>query len=247
MYKHKLLIASSMIADPVFAGSVVFLFQHNKKGAQGVILNAKEVGKVGFGQMKDLFNSPPGTFSEAKEMILNGDLQSVPLFLGGPCHTSGIFFLHGHEDIQEQNKEQEPASEYDLGIPTSFSLFDEGEESAYQDDDVRSNDSGMNVTEGLYFGSPYTFGHLIKAGKLKENKFRFYTGLSIWSGGQLEYEVKNGAWSVVDASPDIFFDQEKLNKLAQSVVNKQPDSNPQASSKYPWLPKVPQGFDQSRN
>ena len=125
MYKHKLLIANSMINDPVFAGSVVFLFVHNEKGAQGVILNSREVGKIGFGQMQDIFNAAPGMFAEAKDMMLNGKLQSVPLFLGGPCQTPGVIFLHGHEEFLNIHEGQEQGSEYDLGIPASFNLFGE--------------------------------------------------------------------------------------------------------------------------
>lgn len=249
MYKHKLLIANPMISDPVFAGSVIFLFTHSKKGAQGVILNSKEIGKIGFGQMKDIFNAAPGTFAEAKDMMLNGKLETVPLFLGGPCQTPGLFFLHGHEEFLNVHESQEQGSEYDLGIPSSFNLFGEDEEKPAYQDDVPTPFAQMNVTEGLYFGSPYTFGHLIEAGKLDENKFRFFTGLSAWSAGQLEYEIENGAWTVVDSTPDVFFNPEELNRLVQSVAHIQPpaDEPPASTSKHPWVPNAPPGFDPSWN
>lgn len=240
MYKHKLLIANSMIDDPVFSGSVVFLFEHTKKGAQGVILNSKEVGTVGFGQMQDLFNAGPDTFSEAKKLILDGTLQSVPLFMGGPVHTPGIFFLHGYEEFLNVHEGQEQGSEYDLGIPASFSLFEDEADKSYQDD-VSSPLAKLIVTEGLYFGSPLTFGNLIEAGKLHENKFRFFTGLSTWSAGQLEHEVQNGAWTIFEPTPDLFFDVEQLEKLAQSVADKQ------QPEKHSWVPQMPQGYDPSSN
>jgi len=248
MYKHKLLIANPMINDPVFAGSVVFIFEHTKKGAQGVILNSREVGKVGFGHMKDVFNAPPGNFNEAKDMILNGKLQSVPLYLGGPCQTPGVFFLHGYEELLNIHEGQEQGSEYDLGIPASFNLYDEDEQPAYKDD-IPSPFAKLTVTEGLYFGSPYTFGHLVENGKLDEDKFRFFTGLSAWSAGQLEYEIQSGAWTVAESTPELFFNVEELNKLAQSVGSKrhepEPASNPKP--KHPWLPETKQGFDPSWN
>lgn len=239
MYKHKLLIANPVIQDPVFAGSVIFLFGHTKKGAEGVILNSREVGKVGFGQMQDLFNAAPGSFNEAKDMILNGKLQSVPLFLGGPCQTPGIYFLHGYEEFLNILEGPDDSSEFDLGIPASFNLFGEDEDKpAYQDGPA----SKMTVMDGLYFGTPYTFGHIIEAGKLEENKFRFFTGQAGWGPGQLEHEIAHGDWTVMDATGDLIFDVEAVNKLAKSI---QPAEQPKA--KKSWIPKLPPGFDPSWN
>ena len=235
MYKHKLLIASPMLTDPIFSGKVVFVFEHAEKGAQGVILNSAEIGKVGFTHMKDLFNAAPGSFSEVKNMILSGDLQSVPLYMGGPCHTPGIFFLHGHEELLTVHEMQEQDSEYDLGIPTSFNIFDEGEKPAYQDNVDASPIAKLKVIDGLYFGSPYTFGHLVENGKLGENKFKFFSGMSVWGSGQLDYEVENGAWTIVDPTPNILFNIDELNKLV-------PNSNV-STSKHPWLPKIAPGYD----
>lgn len=226
-----------MITDPVFAGKVVFLFTHNEKGAQGIIVNSKEVGKVAFGQLQDIFNSPPGSFEEAKNLILNGDLKSVPLFLGGPYTTQGIFFLHGYEELLNERQDEE-RSEYDLGIPSSFNLFDESEQPAYKDDMPNPAPESI-VMDGLYFGSPYTFGNLLESGKLSENKFRFFTGISTWSAGQLENEIQNGAWTIADCTSEVFFDENELNKIKQSVLEKQ--------HFYPWMPKLPQGFDPSWN
>jgi len=238
MYKNKLLIANPVIQDPIFAGSVIFLFGHSKKGAEGVILNSKEVGKVGFGQMQDLFNAAPGSFNETKDMILNGKLQSVPLFLGGPCQTPGIYFLHGYEEFLNILEGPEEKSEFDLGIPASFNLFGEDDQPAYKDNVA----SRMVVMDGLYFGTPYTFGHIIEAGKLQENKFRFFTGQSGWGPGQLEHEIAHGAWTVMDATGDLIFDAKAINKLAKAA---RPPEPPKA--KKPWIPNLPPGFDPSWN
>lgn len=236
MYKHKLLVASSILTDPVFSGKVIFVFEHNEKGAQGVILNSVEIGKVGFAHMKDLFNAPPDSFNEVKDMILKGELQSVPIFTGGPCHTPGIFFIHGYEELLNVHEGQEQISEYDLGIPSSFNIFDDEEKPAYQDE-VPSPVAKLKVMDGLYFGSPYTFGHLVESGKILEKKFRFFSGLSAWGAGQLNYEVENGAWLVVDSNPDIIFNVDELNKLVF-------DSNAASTSKnYSWMPKAEPGYD----
>jgi putative AlgH/UPF0301 family transcriptional regulator len=241
-HKHKLLVANSKIVDPVFSGKVIFLFEHNEKGAHGVILNSKEVGKVGFGHMKDLFNAAPGSFDEAKDLIINGKLQSVPLFSGGPCNTPGVLFLHAYKELsQESSKESYLQSqEYDLGIP----VFEY--DSSYKDSYKNEYDSASKLIDGFYFGTPHTFGHLIEAGKLSENKFKFFTGLSSWVAGQLEYEIENEAWTVIEPDADLFFDVEALDKLVESVVGKTKNEN-SSSNKFPWMPDVPQGFDPSRN
>lgn len=238
--KHKLLVANSKIVDPVFSGKVIFLFEHNEKGAHGVVLNSKEVGKIGFGHMKDLFNSAPGSFSEAKELILSGKLQSVSLFSGGPCNTPGVLFLHAYKELNQESIEENKGSEYDLGIP----VFDE--DSSYKDSYKDKYDpiSNLKLIEGFYFGTPHTFGHLIEAGKLSENKFKFFTGLSSWTAGQLEYEIENEAWTVIEPNPDLFFDAESLDKLVESVVG---ETKTLPLNEFPWMPKTPKGFDPSRN
>jgi len=173
-------------------------------------------------------------------MILNGKLQSVPLFLGGPCQTPGIYFLHGYEEFLNILEGPQEESEYDLGIPASFNLFgDDEDKPAYQDSPARK----MVVMDGLYFGTPYTFGHIIEAGKLEENKFRFFTGQASWGPGQLEHEVSGGAWTVMDATGDLIFDVDAVRKLASQVPP--PQAKPQA--KPSWMPKLPPGFDPSWN
>lgn len=246
-YKHKFLVASPLITDPVFSGSVVFLFGHNKRGAEGVILNSREVGKVGFGMMQDLFNAAPGNFAEVKDMMLNGKLQSVPLHLGGPCQTPGLYFLHGHEEFLNLHDPNDKP-EFDLGIPQSFNLFGEDEEPAYKDDAPFAR---MKIMDGVYFGTPFTFGAIIEAGKMDEGKFRFYTGQSAWGPGQLEYEVGQGAWTVVDGESDLFFDSVALKTLVEVTnANKQPPPPPKPQERPKqghWFPHVPPGFDPSVN
>lgn len=196
MYKHKFLVATNLITDPVFAQSVVFLFRHNHKGADGVIVNAEEIGQVGLGSM-DLLAQLPPTFNQVKDMMQQGKLKSVPLYQGGPCRTPGIYFLHGYADLLDLPDEK---PEYDLGIPASF----DADKSKHQ----------MYVMDGLYFGTPVHFIHLVENGRMGENKFRFFSGSAGWGPGQLEEEIKGGAWTVHDATPELFFDRDALNKLS---------------------------------
>jgi putative AlgH/UPF0301 family transcriptional regulator len=253
MYKNKLLIASPLITDPVFAGSAIFILEDNKKGSNGVIVNSEAVGAVGFGDMQDLFNASPGNFDEVKKLILEGKLQSVPLFSGGPCSTPGIIFIHGHEELLRIHEEEE--SEYDLGIPTSFNVFDE-DQPAYQDNNIPSSSASsidkMKIIDGMYFGSPYTFGNLVQSGKLNESRFKFFSGLSAWGSGQLDYEVKNGAWIVPDFQPgkisDLFFYPEKIKEITKAALAfVKTVEKLEESKKYPWMPTVSNDFDSTWN
>jgi putative AlgH/UPF0301 family transcriptional regulator len=173
-------------------------------------------------------------------MILNGKLQSVPLFMGGPCQTPGIYFLHGYEDFLNILEGPEDRSEFDLGIPESFNLFGDDEQPAYQDNPANK----MVVMDGLYFGTPYTFGHIIEAGKIDEDKFRFFTGQSGWQPGQLEKEIAGGAWTVVENAQvsDLFFDRMAIEALIRAVTKK-----PVAKKSKSWMPNLPPGFDPSWN
>ena len=213
MYKHKLLVATSMIIDPIFSDKVVFVLDHNEKRSFGITLNSSEIGKIDRKYLKDLFDSPSGKYAKVKELILDGDLKSIPLFSGGPCPTPGIFFLHGYEEFLDAHEN----SSFD------FSL------------DETSPFSKMKVTDGLYFGTSKTFGDLIEAGKFNEGNFKFFSGMSLWTAGQLDFEIKSGAWTVVDATTDILFDVEKINKLLPT------------KDKYPWMPQFKEGFDSSLN
>lgn len=189
MYQNKFLIANPVIEDPIFCQSVVFLFKHTTKGAEGVILNPKkEVGVIEFA-----FTVP------------------VPLFSGGPCKTSGIYFIHGYEELHEQALPEHETPEFDLGIPSSFG--DNPEEEEFK--------NKLKIMDGVYFGTPTTFGNLIETGKIFENKFRFYTGVSSWGAGQLESEIAHSAWKIMDSNPAIFFNADALDKLAEKEARKE--------------------------
>lgn len=209
MYKNKFLIANPVITDPIFSQSVIFLFKHTPKGAEGVILNSqKEVGMIGFGEMSKFMNGMPPLDDFKKAMA---DLKSVPLFAGGPCNTPGVYFIHGYEEFHDLVLPEDDKPEFDLGIPTSFG------DNEYGDDPAQEFKNKLKIMDGVYFGSPITFGHIIEAGKVDEKKFRFYIGMAGWGPGQLEQEIAGGAWKIMDSDPAKFFDLKALNELAGKV------------------------------
>lgn len=193
--QSKLLVAKPILVDPVFSGKVVFVAKYDPaKGAEGFMLNGPPVGKVGYGEMKPGDEMPDG--ENIVGMVESGELNSVQLYVGGPCRTAGIFMVHGYEEFATE--EQDP-DEFQLGS----SFMEEGS-------------APEALMPGLFFGTPETLARIVRAGKDGENKFRFFTGIAGWSPGQLEREIEAGAWDVRDADPEIIFDLGAVNQLAST-------------------------------
>jgi putative transcriptional regulator len=75
---NQFLIAMPGMADETFAGTVVYLCEHNQKGALGLVINIK---------LKNLF--------EKVELSLDREeLAEQPVYFGGPVQTERGFVLH---------------------------------------------------------------------------------------------------------------------------------------------------------
>jgi putative transcriptional regulator len=79
---NQFLIAMPGMADPTFAGSVVYLCEHTEKGALGLVINKPVDIKL-----KNLF--------EKVELQLHrDDIADTPVYFGGPVQTERGFVLH---------------------------------------------------------------------------------------------------------------------------------------------------------
>jgi putative transcriptional regulator len=76
------LIAMPGMADDRFAGSLVYLCEHNDNGALGLVVN-KPVDIT----LKDLFD-------KVDLSLENPDLAAQPVYFGGPVQTERGFVLH---------------------------------------------------------------------------------------------------------------------------------------------------------
>lgn len=83
------LIAKPALTDPNFRRTVVLLLQHDEDGAFGLVVNR------------------PSKIPS----------WPLPIFLGGPCNSDGLFLLHGHEDWTQ---EEEPEEESKVVAPGIF-------------------------------------------------------------------------------------------------------------------------------
>ena len=85
---NQFLIAMPGMADDTFAGTVVYLCEHNEKGALGLVINKPIDIKL-----KNLF--------EKVELSLDREeLADQPVYFGGPVQTERGFVLH--EKLGEQ-------------------------------------------------------------------------------------------------------------------------------------------------
>jgi putative transcriptional regulator len=81
-FTNQFLIAMPGMGDGTFAGTVVYMCEHNEKGALGLVINKPIDIKL-----KNLF--------EKVELTLDrSDLADEPVYFGGPVQTERGFVLH---------------------------------------------------------------------------------------------------------------------------------------------------------
>ena len=87
--KNHFLISVPHLKDPFFEKSVVYLCEHDKKGAMGLIIN-KAIKKNNI-TLKD----------SSSDIELNNYLEKNYLHIGGPVLTDRVLFLHTNNDISK--------------------------------------------------------------------------------------------------------------------------------------------------
>ena len=67
-------------------------------------------------------------------------------------------------------------------------------------------DDALPVLEGVHWGGTFeAVREGIEAERFDGDRFRFFVGYSGWGPGQLDHEVDEGAWIVLDGDPEIAF------------------------------------------
>ena len=101
---NQFLIAMPGMGDDTFSGAVVYLCEHNERGALGLVINKPIDIKL-----KNLF--------EKVELTLDSDdLAEQPVYFGGPVQTERGFVLH-----ERQGDEASPYSST-LSIPGGLEM-----------------------------------------------------------------------------------------------------------------------------
>ena len=79
---NQFLIAMPGMADETFAGTVVYMCEHNEKGALGLVIN------------KPIDIKLRNLFEKVDLDLRQADLAEQPVFFGGPVQTERGFVLH---------------------------------------------------------------------------------------------------------------------------------------------------------
>ena len=106
---HHFLIAMPGMEDASFARSVVYVCEHNERGALGLIIN------------KPTDINLKGLFDKVDLSLGRADLSDTPVFLGGPVQTERGFVLH--ESLHgKSDQAEEPAYASTMVIPGGLEM-----------------------------------------------------------------------------------------------------------------------------
>jgi len=96
------------------------------------------------------------------------------------------------------------------------------------------------VQAGIFWGGQFEkIKVLIEKGLIESGRIRFYVGYSGWSPGQLEQEIKDGAWVVGQSDRNFIFNT-PFHKLWQQAMTYQGDV-------YSVIAQIPDNIDSSLN
>ena len=149
----KVLISMPSLDESIFEKTVVFITEHNEKGAMGFVINK-------------IF---PRTLNELIEFK---DSTIFPLYDGGPVEREHLYFLHQRPDLIE---------------------------------------GGIAIDDTTYLGGNFkqAITHL-NNNTITENDLKIFIGYCGWDPQQLEDEIEEGSWLVIDALSKIVFTPETI-------------------------------------
>jgi putative transcriptional regulator len=195
---HHFLIAMPGLEDALFEHSVVYVCEHNERGALGLIIN----------KPSDLLLS--GLFEKIALTLNRTDLSDAPVFLGGPVQTERGFVLHepmgqGGESVYSstlviKGESSETAPEQDP--------IDESE--SEPDGEVNTSPARLEMTTSKDVLEAMAEG----AGP---RKALVTLGYATWGKGQLESELAENAWLTVQADHAIIFDTPPEQRYARAM------------------------------
>jgi putative transcriptional regulator len=104
---NQFLIAMPSMRDDHFAGTVVYLCEHNERGALGLVINRPT--DIGLAHL----------FDKVDLKLARADLSEAPVFYGGPVQTERGFVLH--ERLDEEGGHYASTLKIDGGLEMTTS------------------------------------------------------------------------------------------------------------------------------
>lgn len=158
--RGRLIVATPVLDDPNFDGTVVLLVEHGPEGALGVVLNRPSELPVA-----EAMSSLPTDGALSWD-----DLATPPsvIFVGGPVRPNAVIALARVPGVADPDRWQPLTG--DLGV--------------------------INVGDGPI----PAVGDIVG--------LRVFAGYAGWSAQQLESEIAEGAWFVIDVTPEDCFTTE---------------------------------------
>lgn len=86
-FKNRFLISMPTLNDPYFHQTVILLFEHNEKGAMGLIINKPL--EISLGEILEHLDIP----------LTNSETDDEKVMLGGPVAGEQGFIIHTHPEL----------------------------------------------------------------------------------------------------------------------------------------------------
>jgi len=162
------LVATDELRDPRFVRTVVYMVEHDARGAMGFIVN-RPLGEVPIAALVER--------SGLDSKDVSGDIR---VHYGGPVDPGRAFMLH--------------TSDYAI-------------------------DATHVVKDGIAVTSHPEILRAIGTG-VGPRRSLFALGYAGWAAGQLEGEIKGGAWVIVPADEALVFDENSEKKWERAMARR---------------------------
>ena len=185
------LIASPKLDDSPFERSVVVMVQHDDEGAMGFIVNKPL--EIDFGSVIQSVN-------DELSPSITADSFDVPVHFGGPVRVEQLWLMF-QRTVGDSTGDLD---DFDRKLVEKMQLAD---------------DSAFAFSDGWYLAAS---GDLIEgfATGDQNGDYRPFIGYCGWGAGQLEAEIEEGSWLLLDFDGEFLFEslpdvhwEDALNRL----------------------------------
>jgi putative transcriptional regulator len=163
------LIAMPNMVDEDFFRSVLFVFDHGESGAAALVINHPSESTI------------KHMFARMDMPLRRDDLQTAPVFIGGPVFTERGFILHEAQETFEHGVD---------GFKSTKAPFWA---------------STLSLADGLEMTTSRDVLEAVSSGAGPQKVF-IALGYAAWQSGQLEQEIMRNDWLTVPADHSIIFD-----------------------------------------